>query len=114
MNEKTLYETAMLSLNELPAQDLALHQSQLLDVLQELLPETWEQGSREAQVVCALLTGQGPEEATEFALDPEETESLFLAVENAQTEGDWYRAMQGLGWHCLESLEPVWTEELLP
>lgn len=114
MNEKTLYETALLSLNELSAQDLSLHEAQLLDILQELLPDSWQQGSREAQVVCALLTGQGEESVTAYALDPEETESLFRAVENARTEGDWSRAMQDLGWHCLEALEPVWTEDLLP
>ena len=114
MNEKTLYETAILSLGELPAQDLSLHQSQLLDVLQELLPASWEQGSREAQVVSALLTGQGEVNAAAFALDPQETARLLRFVENARTEGDWSRAMQDLGWHCLEALEPVWTEELLP
>lgn len=113
MNEKTLYETAMLSLGELPEQELSLHEARLLEILRDLLPDSWQQGSREAQVVSALLTGQGPEEATEYALDPGETESLFLAVENAQTEGEWSRAMQDLGWHCLEALEPVWTEDLL-
>ena len=113
MNEKTLYETALLSMNELPAQELSLHQARLLEILQELLPDSWQPGSRETQVVCALLTGQGEESAAAYALDPEETESLFLAVENAQTEGEWSRAMEDLGWHCLEVLEPVWTEGLL-
>lgn len=114
MNEKTLYETAMLSLGELPEQEMSLHEARLLEILRDLLPDSWQQGSREAQVVCALLTGQGEESVAAYALDPEEIRSLFQAVENARTEGEWSRAMQDLGWHCLEALEPVWTEELLP
>lgn len=114
MNEKALYETAILSLGELPQQELSLKQAQLLDILRDLLPDSWQQGSRAALVVSALLTGQGEESAAEYALDPEESESLFRAVQGAQTEAEWSRAMQDLGWHCLEALEPVWTEDLLP
>ena len=114
MTDKELYEAAMLSLNELPAQYLTVAQSNLLDLLQDRLPAQYQEEIREAKVVLGLLTGQGPESVAQYALDPKETSKLFRAAQNARTEGDWTKRMEALGWHCLEALEPIWTEELLP
>ena len=111
MDEKKLYELALLSLDELPTQELSPEETRRLDILRELLPMDYREGSRETSVVCSLLTGTG--EAAEYALDPEETNLLMQAVESSQTESDWTERMQDLGWHCLEALTPIWTEDLL-
>lgn len=112
MNDEKLYETAMLSLFELPEQYMSLQDLRMRDILLELLPMYYE-GENPEKVAVSLLTGQGPEEVTEYAADPEETARLLKAVEDSQTDEEWSRAMQDLGWYCLEALEPVWTEELL-
>lgn len=114
MTDKELYEAAMLSLSELPSQHLSLTEAQLLDVLQELLPQQYPEGSKEASVVLALLTGEGSPQAAEYALNPKETSRLFKAMQDAQTEGEWTQRAEALGWHCLEALDPIRTEELLP
>ena len=114
MTDKELYEAAMLSLNELPAQYLSLHEAKILDILQEVLPMDYRPGSEAAEVVLALLTGEGPESVAQYALDPKETRRLYGAMQDAKTEGDWTKRSEALGWHCLEALEPIWTEELLP
>lgn len=114
MTDKELYEAAMLSLNELPSQYLSLSQSNLLELLQNRLPAQYQEGSPEGKVVLALLTGEGLESAAQYALDPKETRRLYGAMQDAKTEGDWTKRAEALGWHCLEALEPIWTEELLP
>lgn len=116
------YQTVILSLGEIPSQYLTMSRMRDRDILQEILPMYADAGSIVEKLVRALLLAKPEqiyedseenEELLEFATNPEETQRLYQAVKNAQTDEQWSNGMQELGWHCLETLDAIWTENLL-
>jgi len=112
MNEKQLYETVMLSLQEPVEETLTSEGRQRRDALLEILPVHW-QNTPEVRAALSLLTGTGESRITEWSADPKETERLLRNVQKAQTEADWSEAMQALASHSMDALDPLLTMELL-
>lgn len=118
------YQTVILSLDEIPSLHLTLSWMRQRDILQELLPMRADAGSIAELLVRALLLGtldrpiyedsEENEQVLEYAANPKETQRLYQAVNTSQTDKEWTEAMQDLGWHCLEILDAIWTENLLP
>lgn len=117
------YQTVILSLDEIPTQRLTLSWMRQRDILQDLLPMRADAGSVAELLVRALLLGilerpiyeddEENEEILEFAADPAETKRLYQAVKTSQTDNEWTEAMKELGWHCLETLDAIWTQGML-
>ena len=99
MEREEFYKTVILSLEELPSHELTINGARTKEILLELLPMYAEAGSREEKAVRNLLLSGTP---------AKETEKLYEAVSE-----NWDKGIQVLGWHCLEWLSPIWTEELL-
>lgn len=123
---ETFYTTVILALEETPEVTGSLFNSR--DQLLEILPLNADAGSLIEMMVRAMLLGADPEaplyenveENREFLElwkageeTTHETETLYSALENAETSSERDEAMQEFGWHCLQILEAIPDEGLL-
>lgn len=111
------YQTVILSLDEIRTRKMSLSETETLNALQELLPMRADAGSRVEKLVRGMLLNETDEPVDEetadlmFAgyVDAAETRKLYEAVQK-----NWEKTLPELGWHCLDALSPIWTENLLP
>ena len=114
---EAFYQTVILSLDEIRHSKMTLSETEALNALQELLPIRVDAGSRVEKLVRGMLLNETDEPMDEETADrvfvgyadAAETKRLYEAVQK-----NWEKTLPSLGWHCLDALSPIWTENLLP